>query len=127
MRLFKCNICGNIVELIDEGGGTLVCCGKPMEEKLIKTSEEGNEKHLPIVEIYENEIKVKVGSIEHPMTEEHYIEWIMIKYNDRKELIKLTPDDKPYATFKIQEDFNTMEIYEYCNVHGLWKTILNKN
>lgn len=126
MKIFKCNVCGNIVELVHEGGGELVCCGKPMEEKLSKTTEEGNEKHLPVTEIYENEIKIKVGSIEHPMTEAHYIEWIMIKYNNRKEVIKLSPNEKPFVTFKMEEDFNILEIYEYCNVHGLWKSTLNK-
>ncbi len=126
MKFYKCNICGNLVELIIEGGGELVCCGEPMEELMPKQTEEGNEKHLPVVTAEGNNILVKVGSIEHPMTEAHYIQWIYINYNNKFQRIKLNSNDKPEAVFTVNEEFNTLEVYEYCNIHGLWKTIYKK-
>lgn len=122
MKFYRCNICGNLVELINYGGGELVCCGEPMEELTFKTSDEGKEKHLPVIEQEGSKITVKVGSIPHPMTEEHYIEWIIIAYNNKTLRAKLNPNTEPKATFDIDEAFDTMEVYAYCNIHGLWKT-----
>lgn len=126
MKIFKCNICGNIVELIEEGGGELVCCGEPMELMTEKVTEEGNEKHLPVAEIKDNVVTVKVGSVEHPMIDAHYIQWITVKYNNKKQTKRLFPNELPVAKFIIDEDFDKIEIYEYCNIHGLWKSEFRK-
>ena len=123
MKFYRCNICGNLVELVNTGGGELVCCGEPMEELVAKAEEEGREKHLPVVEQEGNKIIVKVGSIPHPMEEKHYIEWIAIAYNNRTHYSKLKPTDDPTTTFIVGEKFEKMEVYEYCNIHGLWKTV----
>lgn len=127
MKFFKCNICGNIVELVKNGGGELVCCGEPMEKMLPNTTDEGNEKHLPEIKVVDNEVFVEVGSILHPMEEKHYIEWIVLLYNNKVKKIKLKPGDEPKAIFKIDEDFKTLEVYEYCNIHGLWKNVYVKS
>jgi superoxide reductase len=126
MLFYRCNLCGNLVELIINGGGELICCGEPMEKLIPKEKEEGNEKHLPVVEIKGNEVTVKVGNVAHPMTDSHHIEWILIFYNNKIQKIKLNYTDDPKATFIVEEDFNDMEIYEYCNIHGLWKSTYRK-
>lgn len=120
-QIFKCNICGNIVEVLHGGGGELVCCGKPMELLTEKTKEAGFEKHLPVMEKTANGIRVKIGSVPHPMEEKHYIEWIEIMAGGTvyKEFLK--PGDKPEAEFKGQTD--KVEAREYCNIHGLWKKL----
>ena len=120
-EIYKCNVCGNMVEMIHASSGTLVCCGQPMEllkEKTIK--DEGKEKHAPVVEIKKDKIIVKIGSIPHPMEEKHYIEWIEILADGRIYRKHLTPKDKPVAEFCLQT--NKVTAREYCNVHGLWKT-----
>ncbi len=122
MKYFICEICGNLVELINEGGGELVCCGEAMTEIKARTTDEGTEKHLPIVQKNDSEVIVKIGSVEHPMTEEHHIEWISIHYNNKTQRIKLNPISKAEVTFKINGDIEKMEVYSYCNIHGLWKT-----
>lgn len=126
MKFYRCNICGNLVELINEGGGELVCCGEPMEKLEAKTEDEGKEKHVPVVEKEGDILKVKVGSVPHPMTEAHYIEWIVIKYDNKVQHIKLKYTDSPEATFIVDKDASEIEVYEYCNIHGLWKTIYKK-
>lgn len=119
-QVYKCKICGNIVEVLHTGGGTLVCCGLPMELIPEKSSDVGQEKHVPVIEKTANGIKVKVGSIPHPMEEKHFIEWIQI-ISDGKYCRKfLKPGDAPEAEFDIQAD--NISAREFCNVHGLWKT-----
>lgn len=120
-EIYKCEICGNIVEMLHEGDGELVCCGQPMKLQQEKTQEEGlTEKHLPVVEKSEKGIVVKIGSIPHPMTTEHYIEWIQVVGKDGHILRKfLKPEDSPEAEFGIpfeEVDF----VREYCNLHRLW-------
>jgi superoxide reductase len=119
-KVYKCSVCGNIVELIHEGGGELVCCGKPMELMVEKNNDEGMEKHVPIVEKTETGIKVKIGSVEHPMEEKHYIEWIEINFDGKVEKKFLHPGEKPEAEFSVQTE--KMIARCYCNVHGLWKS-----
>ncbi len=119
-EIYKCEICGNIVEVVHESGGKLVCCGQPMKLLEEKTQDEGQEKHVPIVEKTESGIKVKVGSIEHPMTEEHYIEWIEIRKGNKLPKKFLKPGEKPEAKFCIKEE--DIEARAYCNIHGLWKS-----
>lgn len=118
----KCNICGNIVEVVHLGGGPLVCCGQSMELLVEKTlSDEGKEKHVPVVEKTEDGTLVKVGSVAHPMEEGHYIEWIeVVLDNDGKVCRRyLKPGDAPEAEFKTQTEIITARVY--CNIHGLWK------
>jgi len=118
-QVYKCNICGNIVEVLHAGGGELVCCGQPMELLEEKTKDEGEEKHLPIIEKTDKGIKVKIGSVLHPMEENHYIEWIEVISNGKVYRKFLKPGDDPIANFEVSGDIIARE---YCNVHGLWKT-----
>jgi len=120
LEIYKCLICGNIVEDIHEGDGDLVCCGQQMEKLPAKTSaDEGKEKHVPVIEKADGRIKVKVGSIPHPMEQKHYIEWIAILADGREYRRFLNPGEAPEAVFETQDDSVTVK--EYCNVHGLWK------
>jgi len=119
-EVYKCNVCGNMVEMIHMGAGDLVCCGQPMDLEKEKTEDEGNEKHKPIIEYTEDGIKVKVGSIEHPMEEEHFIEWIEIIASGNHARHFLKPGDKPETFFDVKAE--NVEAKIYCNVHGLWKS-----
>ena len=119
-QIFKCNVCGNIVEVLHAGVGQLVCCGQPMELLTEKTEDVGLEKHVPIIEKVGNKVKVKVSSVAHPMEEKHYIEWIEIIADGRVYRKFLKPGDKPEAEFEITAD--KIEAREYCNLHGLWKS-----
>lgn len=117
--VYKCSLCGNIVEVVHAGGGTLVCCGKPMDQLVENTVEASKEKHIPVVEKKDNGILVKVGSIPHPMEEKHYIEFIEIIADGivyRKDLL---PGEAPEAFFAVNSE--KIEVREYCNMHGLWK------
>ena len=117
-KLYKCEICGNVVSVIQAGAGELVCCGQPMTLLEEKISDEGKEKHVPIIEKTDAGIVVKVGSVPHPMEEEHYIEWIEI-YTDKGRSKKfLKPGEKPEVVFPIKAQ--KMFARAYCNVHGLW-------
>lgn len=119
LQVYKCEVCGNIIEVLHEGQGELVCCGQPMKLFEAKTEEEGKEKHLPVVEKLDNGIKVKVGSIPHPMEEKHYIEWVEVISNGKAYRRFLNPGDTPEATFEISVD--NLTVREYCSIHGLWK------
>ncbi len=121
-QVYKCEVCGNIVEVLHEGGGTLICCGEPMILLKENTFDASLEKHVPIIEHKENKIIVKVGSIEHPMIEEHYIEWIEVITRDNKSDKKfLKPGDKPEAEFCLEIN-NILFARAHCNLHGLWKS-----
>ncbi len=120
LEIYKCEICGNITEVMHEGKGELVCCGQPMKLFKENTTDAATEKHVPVIEKTDNGIIVKVGSVAHPMEEKHYIEWIEVidgPYVYRK---FLKPGEKPEAEFNIEfrED---LVAREYCNIHGLWK------
>jgi len=119
-QIYRCNICGNIVEVLHTGRGELVCCGEPMELLKEKADETGNEKHIPVIEKTEKGIKVKVGSIPHPMEEKHYIEWIEVTANGVSYRKFLKPGDKPEAEFEIKAE--KIEAREYCSIHGLWRS-----
>ncbi|MBA7593959.1 desulfoferrodoxin [candidate division WOR-3 bacterium] len=120
LQVYKCNICGNIIEVLHEGVGELVCCDQPMVLFDEKIEEEGKEKHLPVVEKTEKGFFVKVGSIQHPMEEKHYIEWIEIIVDGKTYRQFLKPGDVPEAIFAIEAEEITAR--EYCSVHGLWTT-----
>ena len=120
LQVYKCNICGNIIEVLHEGAGELVCCGQPMNLFEEKTQEEGKEKHLPVLEKTDKGITVKVGSVTHPMEEKHYIEWIEVISNGKAYRQFLKPGDAPEAMFDIETD--NVKVREYCSIHGLWTT-----
>jgi len=118
--IYKCNICGNIVEVLHTGKGGLVCCGQPMEFLKEKTEDAGQEKHVPVIEATDNGIKVKVGDVPHPMEEKHYIEWVEIIADGKSCRISLNPGEKPEVLFDIKPQ--KVIAREYCSVHGLWKS-----
>lgn len=118
-QIYKCNICGNIVEVLHTGKGELVCCGKPMQLMEEKKEEVGQEKHLPVIEKRADKVRVKVGSVPHPMEEKHYIEWIELIADGNAYRQFLKPGDTPEATFEVKAEKITAR--EYCSLHGLWK------
>jgi superoxide reductase len=119
LQIYKCEVCGNIVEVLHEGAGELVCCGQPMKLLVENTVDASKEKHVPVIEKTANGVKVKVGSIAHPMEEKHYIEWIEIIADGKAYRQFLKPGDAPEAVFEIKA--NRIEAREHCNLHGLWK------
>jgi superoxide reductase len=119
LQVFRCSICGNIVEVLTVGGGELVCCGKPMELQIENTVDASKEKHVPVVEKTADGFKVTVGSVAHPMEEKHYIMWIELIADGKAYREFLKPGDKPEAFFCIKAEHVTAR--EYCNLHGLWK------
>jgi len=120
-EIYKCNICGNIVELVHAGVGVLVCCGQDMELLKEKTEDASTEKHVPFIEKTKKGFLVKVGqNQDHPMEEKHFIEWIQIFADGISYRKNLKPGDKPQAEFEISA--NKINAREYCNVHGLWKS-----
>ena len=122
MEIYKCEVCGNIVEVLHTGAGELVCCGQPMKLMEEQTADASTEKHVPMVERAEDGITVKVGSVPHPMTEEHYIEWIQLITPDGKHSPRhfLQPGEEASTKFNLRLDGEIIA-REYCNVHGLWK------
>jgi superoxide reductase len=119
--IYKCEICGNIVEVLHDGDGALVCCGEEMKEMEEKTEDSSVEKHVPFIEKTANGVLVKVGqNQDHPMIEEHFIEWIQVIADGAAYRKVLKPGDKPEAEFEVKA--NKINAREYCNVHGLWKS-----
>lgn len=119
MEIYKCELCGNIVEVVHGGKGELVCCGQPMKLFKENTVDAAKEKHVPVVEKTPDGFKVKVGSVPHPMEDKHYIEWVEAVVEGKAYRQFLNPGETPEATFKI--DANQITAREYCNLHGLWK------
>ena len=119
-QIYRCNVCGNIVEVLHAGIGELVCCGQPMELLKELTEDVGQEKHVPVIEKTESGVKVKVGSISHPMETNHFIEWIEIIADGKTYRKFLRPGDEPEAEFEVKAE--NIEAREYCNLHNLWKS-----
>ncbi|NIS60772.1 MAG: desulfoferrodoxin [Proteobacteria bacterium] len=119
LQIYKCEICGNIVEVLHGGKGELVCCGEPMKVFVENTVDAAREKHVPVIERTASGFKVKVGSVPHPMEEKHYIEWIEVIADGEAYRQFLKPGEAPEATFGIPGEKVTAR--EYCNLHGLWK------
>lgn len=119
-QICKCNVCGNIVEILHAGAGSLVCCNQPMEKLVEKNQEEGFEKHLPVIEKRGNLIKIKVGDVLHPMEDAHFIEWIEIIEDGVSYRKVLSPGQSP----EMQMEVGGGEIFvrSFCNIHGLWKS-----
>lgn len=118
-NVYKCDICGNIVEVLNAGAGALVCCGHNMTEQVENTTDAAVEKHVPVVELSEEGIVVSVGSAEHPMTDDHYITWVEVLSSDYSYRINLKPGDKPKVCFPPLK--GDIKVRAYCNLHGLWK------
>lgn len=118
-EIYRCEVCGNIVEIVHASSGTLVCCDQPMTLLKENTTDAATEKHVPVIEKSGNSVTVKVGSVEHPMLAEHYIEFIELIADGKIYRKFLKPGDKPVATFEVTA--NELTAREYCNLHGLWK------
>jgi len=119
LQVYKCEHCGNIVEVLHGGAGELVCCGQPMVLLTENTVDAAREKHVPVVEKIDGGVKVSVGSVAHPMEENHYIEWIELLADGKAYRQFLEPGDAPEATFDIEAD--QVFAREFCNLHGLWR------
>ena len=119
-QVYLCEKCGNMVEVLRTGVGTLVCCGQPMTLQRENTTDAAQEKHVPVVERSGEQLKVTVGSVPHPMTEEHHIEWIEVSVGTTTMHEHLKPGDAPEATFPVPEG-GDVTVRAYCNLHGLWK------
>ncbi len=119
LQVYKCELCGNIVDVLHAGGGELVCCGQPMKLFVENTVDAAKEKHVPVIEKTTNGYKVKVGSVAHPMEEKHYIEWVELIVGDQVYRQFLYPGQTPEAEFCVKAD--KVVAREYCNLHGLWK------
>ncbi len=118
-QVYKCELCGNMVEVLRAGPGELVCCGQAMKLLTENTTDAAVEKHVPVVEKTDDGYKVSVGSVDHPMEEKHFIEWIELIAGDKNYREHLSPGQTPQAFFKIDADNVTAR--EFCNLHGLWK------
>jgi len=119
LQVYKCDICGNIVEVLHEGAVALVCCGEPMKLMEENTVDAAKEKHVPVVEKVGDGVKVKVGSVAHPMEEKHYIEWVEVIVDGKAYREFLKPGAAPEAVFNLKGEKVTAR--EYCNLHGLWR------
>jgi superoxide reductase len=119
LEIYKCLVCGNIVEVIHEGEGELVCCGQPMKLLVENSVDAATEKHVPVIEKIDGGYKVTVGSVAHPMEDKHYIEWIELAADGKACRQFLSPGDAPEATFAVEAGEVTAR--EHCNLHGLWK------
>lgn len=119
LEVYKCEACGNIVEVLNGGAGELVCCGQPMVKLVPKTADQGMEKHVPVIEKIDGGVKVKVGSVAHPMEAEHFIQWIELLADGKSYVQYLKPDQAPEAVFKVEAD--DVKAREYCNKHGFWQ------
>ena len=122
MKFYKCEICGKIVAMVKETPVDTMCCGQAMRELVPGTTDGATEKHVPVYTLEGNTVEVKVGSVEHPMTDAHHIEWIAIETENGNQRKELKPGDKPEATFALVPRDKVKSVYEYCNLHGLWKT-----
>lgn len=119
LEIFKCEVCGNIVEVLHGGAGQLVCCNQPMELQKANTVDAAKEKHVPVLEKIDGGYKVSVGSVPHPMEEKHYIEWIELLADGKAYRQFLNPGDAPEAVFNVKAD--SVAAREFCDLHGLWK------
>lgn len=123
MKFYVCEHCGNKVTFVEDKGVPVVCCGQNMTELVANTVDASQEKHVPVVEKDGDKIVVKVGSVEHPMAEEHSIQWIVVETKQGSMIKYLKPGEKPEAEFNVDPE-EVVAVYEYCNLHGLWKTEL---
>lgn len=121
MKFYKCKHCGQMVAIVKETGVPIICCGEPMEEIIAGTTDAAVEKHVPVYEVKDNIVTVTVGSVEHPMIDVHYIEWVSLKTKQGNQRKALIPGDEPKVEFAICEGDEVEAVYAYCNLHSLWK------
>ena len=124
MKFYICEHCGNIITYAKNTGVPVVCCGQKMKEIIPGSVEASVEKHLPVVKVEGNLVTAVVGSVEHPMVEEHFIQWLALETENGSQLKRLVPGEKPQAVFALTEGEKPLAVYEWCNLHGLWKTEL---
>ena len=121
MKFYVCKHCGNIITYLNNAGVPVVCCGEKMSELIPGTTDAAVEKHVPAVSVDGNVVTVKVGEVEHPMVDVHYIQWIVLETNQGNLIKNLQPNQPPVATFVLADGEQAIAAYEYCNLHGLWK------
>lgn len=122
MKFYMCQTCGNLVGIVKESGAQIICCGEPMKELIPGTSDGAYDKHVPVITKEDNKVIVNVGSVEHPMMEAHFIEWIALETKKGAQRKVLHPNEKPQAVFMLTADDEVIAAYAYCNLHGLWKS-----
>ena len=121
MKFYRCAHCGKIIAVVKESGVPVMCCGQKMEEIVPGTTDAAVEKHVPVYEVKDNIVTVCVGSVAHPMTEEHYIEWVSLQTKGGNQRKALKPGDEPKVCFAVCEGDTVEAVYAYCNLHSLWK------
>ena len=123
-KFYICAHCGNLVEMVNDAGVKPFCCGQKMDELIPNTVEASGEKHIPAVAVSEDAVRVNVGTVDHPMVDVHYIEWVSLKTDKGSYRIHLAPGQEPNVTFRLGGE-KPLAVYAYCNLHGLWVTELN--
>ncbi len=122
MKFYRCRHCGNIIAYVKSSGVKVICCGEEMQELVANTTDGALEKHVPVVEVKGNIVTVKVGSTEHPATEQHHIEWIALQTKFGEQRKEIPVGAKPEVQFALVDGDEVVAAYEYCNLHGLWKS-----
>lgn len=126
VRFYTCETCGNMIYMIKDSGVTPVCCGNEMREVKPSQEEMLTEKHLPVFKVYGRDVYVEVGSIHHPMVQDHYIEWVLLQTQKGMQLARLLPGETPKLCFSLCKGDKLEAVYAFCNIHGLWKTDATK-
>ena len=121
MKFYRCKVCGQIVAIVKQTKVPLMCCGKMMEEIIPGTTDASLEKHVPVYEVKDGILEVRVGEVSHPMIEEHYIEWIAVQTKNGNQRVKLSPNEEPVAHFALLPGDEVLAVYAYCNLHSLFK------
>ncbi len=122
VKFYVCRHCGNIIAYVENSGVAVVCCGEKMQEMIPNTSDGAGEKHVPVISQEGKIVSIKVSTVEHPSVAEHYIKWIALQTNRGVQFRRLNPGDKPEAHFALLEGEEPVAAFEYCNLHGLWKS-----
>ena len=120
-EFYRCDHCGNIIAFVENKGVPVICCGQKMTKLIPGTSDGAAEKHVPVIAVDGSHVTVSVGSVAHPMVEEHFIEWIALETKEGVQIKHLTPGSKPQAAFALAQGDSVVSAYAYCNLHGLWK------
>ena len=120
-KFFVCKHCGNMIGLLHDAGVPMMCCGEKMVELVPNTTDAAQEKHVPVATVEGNKVVVNVGSVDHPMVAEHWIQWVYLETDKGGHRKVLNPGEKPHVVFALTEDEKPVAVYEYCNLHGLWK------
>lgn len=119
-KFFVCKHCGNMIGLLHDAGVPMMCCGEKMVELVPNTTDAAQEKHVPVASVEGNKVVVNVGSVDHPMLDEHWIQWVYLETDKGGHRKVLNPGEKPNVVFALTEDEKPLAVYEYCNLHGLW-------